>query len=85
MVLMQIKIFWQPECPKCPKAKELGETLKKEGYEVQLFNVKEVDGMAESIYYDILSTHSIVVVENGEQKASWFGEVPAVESIKDLI
>jgi len=85
MVLMQIKIFWQPECLKCPKIKELGEILKKEGYEVQLFNVKEVEGMAESIYYDVLSTPSVVVVENGEQKASWLDEVPAVESIKGLI
>jgi glutaredoxin len=82
---MQIKIFWQPECPKCPEAKELGEVLKKEGYEVQLFNIREVEGMAESVYYDVLSTPSVVVVEDGERKASWLGEVPAVESIKDLI
>jgi len=82
---MQIKIFWQPECPKCPEAKELGEVLKKEGYEVQLFNVKEVEGMTESLYYDVLSTPSVVIVENGEQKASWLGEVPDVESIKGLI
>lgn len=82
---MQVKIFWQPDCPKCPKAKELGESLKKEGVEVELFNIKEVDGLAESIFYDVLSTPSIVVVENGEKKASWHGEVPEIEKIKDLI
>jgi arsenate reductase-like glutaredoxin family protein len=82
---MQIKIFWQPECPKCPEAKELGEVLKKEGYEVELFNIKEIDGLAESVFYDVLSTPSVVVVENGERKAAWFGEVPDVESIKDLL
>jgi len=81
---MQIKIFWQPECPKCPKAKELGEKLKREGYEVELFNIKEIDGMAESVYYDVLSTPSVVVVDNGERKAAWFGEVPNADSIKGL-
>ena len=82
---MQVKIFWQPDCPKCPKAKELGENLKKEGVEVELFNIKEVDGLAESIFYDVLSTPSIVVIENGERKASWYGDVPEIENIKDLI
>ena len=82
---MKIKIFWQPECPKCPKAKELGEALKKEGLEVELYNTKEIDGLAESVYYDVLSTPSVVVVKEGETAASWHGEVPGVDSIKDLI
>lgn len=82
---MLVKIFWQPECPKCQKAKELGEILKKEGIEVELFNVKEVDGLSESLFYDVLSTPSVVVVENGEKKASWYGEIPEIENIKDLL
>ncbi len=81
---MQIKIFWQPECPKCPKAKELGEALKRMGFEVQLYNTKEIDGMAESVYYDVLSTPSVVVIDNGERKAAWYGEVPNTDSIKGL-
>lgn len=82
---MQVKIFWQPECPKCPKAKELGEKLKEVGMKVEFFNIKEVDGLAESVFYDVLSTPSIVVVENGEKKATWYGEVPEIEALKDLI
>jgi arsenate reductase-like glutaredoxin family protein len=82
---MLVKIFWQPDCPKCPRAKELGEVLKKEGIEVELFNIKEVDGLAESIFYDVLSTPSIVLVENNEKKAAWYGEVPEIENIKDLL
>jgi arsenate reductase-like glutaredoxin family protein len=82
---MLVKIFWQPECPKCPRAKELGEVLKKEGIEVEFFNIKEVDGLAESIFYDVLSTPSIVLVENNEKKVAWYGEVPEIENIKDLL
>ena len=82
---MLIKIFWQPECPRCPQAKELGETLKKEGLEVEFFNIKEVDGLAESLFYDVLSTPSIVVIENGEKKAAWYGEVPELKEVKDIL
>lgn len=82
---MVVKIFWQPECPKCPKAKELGETLKKEGHEVELHNVKEVDGLSESLFYDVLSIPSIVIVENGEKKAAWYGDIPELKDIKDVL
>lgn len=82
---MVVKIFWQPECPKCPKAKELGESLKKDGIDVELFNIKEVDGLSESIFYDVLSTPSIVVVNDGEKKAAWYGEIPELKAIKDVL
>ena len=83
--MKKIKIFWQPECPKCPKVKELGEALKSEGYEVEMFNTKEIDGLTESVYYDVLSTPSVVIVDEAGKKASWLGEVPDVKSIKDLL
>ena len=83
--MKKIKIFWQPECPKCPKAKELGEMLRSEGYDVELFNTKEMDGLAESVYYDVLSTPSVVVIDEKGTKASWMGEVPAANAIKDLV
>jgi hypothetical protein len=82
MFMKKIKIFWQPECPKCPKAKELGATLKDQGYDVEFFNTKEMDGLAESVYYDVLSTPSVVVVDGSEEKASWHGEIPDVDSLK---
>jgi arsenate reductase-like glutaredoxin family protein len=82
---MVVKIFWQPECPKCPKAKELGETLKNEGHDVEFHNVKEVDGLSESLFYDVLSTPSVVIIENGEKKAAWYGETPELKDIKDVL
>jgi len=82
---MLVKIFWQPDCPKCPKAKELGEILKKEGHNVELFNIKEVEGLAESLFYDILSTPSIIILENNEKKAAWYGEVPEIKDIKEFL
>ena len=82
---MQIKIFWQPECPKCPNVKELGESLKKEGAEVEFFNIKEIDGLSESLFYDVLSTPSVIIVDNGELKTAWYGKVPELKEVKDLL
>jgi len=82
---MLVKIFWQPDCPKCPRAKEIGEILKNEGFNVEFFNIKEIDGLAESLFYDVLSTPSVVIVENGKKKAGWYGEIPEVKIIKDSI
>jgi len=82
---MLVKIFWQPECPKCPRAKEIGEMLKNEGFNVEFFNIKEIDGLAESLFYDVLSAPSIVIVENGEKKAGWYGDVPEIKDIKDFL
>lgn len=82
---MIVKIFWQPECPKCPEAKKFGEILKKDGANVEFHNIKEVDGLSESLFYDVLSTPSVVLVEDGEKKAAWYGEVPELNSVKDLI
>jgi hypothetical protein len=59
--------------------------LKKEGHNVELFNIKEVDGLSESLFYDVLSTPSIVIVEDGEKKAGWYGEIPEIKSIKDFL
>jgi hypothetical protein len=83
--MKKVKIFWQPECPKCPKAKELGESLKNEGFEVELFNTKEIDGLAESVYHDVLSTPSVVVVDDSKEAGAWRGEVPDMKAIKDLL
>ncbi|MEM5778010.1 MAG: thioredoxin family protein [Candidatus Aenigmatarchaeota archaeon] len=82
---MIVKIFWQPECPKCPRAKEIGEALMKEGHKVEFFNIKEVDGLAESLFYDVLSTPSIIILENGEKKAAWYGDVPEINEIKEFL
>ena len=82
---MLVKIFWQPDCPKCPRAKEIGEMLKNEGFNVEFFNIKEIDGLAESLFYDVLSTPSVIIVDNGEKKAAWYGDVPEIKDIKDSI
>jgi len=80
---MKIKIFWQKNCPNCPEVKNLGKQLEKE-ITVQYFDVDTVDGLAEASYYNILSTPSMVIVDNDESEIKiWRGETPHLEEIRE--
>lgn len=79
---MEVKIFWQEQCPNCPPAKELGKKLEEIGANVEYFNVKEVDGLTSATFFGVMSTPSVVVAEASNEVASWKGEVPALEEVK---
>ena len=78
---MELKIFWQPECPNCPAAKELGDMLER-SVKISYFNIKEAGGLAESIFWGIMSTPSMVLVKDGAEIATWRGMTPTIEQIK---
>jgi arsenate reductase-like glutaredoxin family protein len=83
---MMVKIFWQPECPKCALAKEIGKQLKDMGIKVEYYNIKEADGLAEAALFAVMATPSIVVTDSqGKEKASWRAEVPDIEEIKKAL
>ncbi len=74
----KIKLFWKENCAKCPAAKALVADSPK----AELFNIDEVDGLAEAAFYGVMSTPSIIVTDGGGQElASWRGEVPSREAI----
>jgi hypothetical protein len=81
--IMKIKIFWQKNCPNCPKANHIGKQLEKE-MTVQYFDVSTVDGLAEASYYNIVSTPSIAIVDNDENEIKiWRGKTPNLEEIRE--
>ncbi|MCL6473301.1 MAG: thioredoxin family protein [Firmicutes bacterium] len=74
----KIKVFWKENCAKCPAAK----ALVAESPKAELFNIDEVDGLAEAAFYGVMSTPSIVVIDDsGQEIQSWRGEVPSREEI----
>ncbi len=79
---MEVKIFWQEQCPDCPPAKELGKKLEEQGVNVSYHDIKDVDGLAAAAMFGIMSTPSVVVAEGDSEIASWKGEVPAIEEVK---
>ena len=80
---MEVKIFWQENCARCPPAKELGEQLQSLGHNVHFCNVKNIHGRKEAIYHDILSTPSIVITDelNKEIKV-WRNITPTIDEVK---
>lgn len=80
-----MKVFWQKDCPSCPKAKEIGKKLEKE-LEVQYCDVDTVDGLTEACLYQVMSTPSLVVIdEKGEEIESWKGILPEIDYIRKKI
>lgn len=83
--MLKMKVFWQKDCPNCPKAKEIGKKLEKE-LEVQYCDVDTVDGLTEACLYQVMSTPSLVVIdEKGEEIESWKGILPEIDYIREKI
>ncbi len=74
----RVKVFWKNDCPKCPAAK----ALVAGSDHAELFNLDDVDGLAEAAFYGVLSTPSIIVTDTtGQELAAWRGEVPSKQDI----
>ncbi|HEY3374106.1 MAG TPA: thioredoxin family protein [Candidatus Aquicultor sp.] len=74
----KVKVFWKTDCPKCPAAKAI---VQGSG-NAELFNLDEVDGLAEAAFYGVLSTPSIVITDGtGQEVAAWRGEIPSRQDI----
>ena len=83
--MLKMKVFWQKDCPNCPRAKEIGKKLEKE-LEVQYCDVDTVDGLTEACLYQVMSTPSLVVIdEKGEEIESWKGILPEIDYIRKKI
>jgi len=75
-----LKIFIQPLCPACPSAKALGDRLKNLT-DVKFYDVSTADGLAEARLYDIMSTPTLVLVEDNKEIQRWIG-APKEEEVK---
>ena len=56
-------------CPNCPKAKKVVKEYIKKNNDVklELYDVGEVEGLAESAYYDIFSTPTVLVLKDNKE------------------
>jgi glutaredoxin len=80
---MAVKIFWQNECPHCPKTKELGEKLEKNGVKVEYFDIKSIDGLTEAAYFSVMSTPSLIITdEKNNEIFGWRGQTPDIKDIE---
>jgi glutaredoxin len=76
---MKVKLFWKENCPQCPSAKN----LLKNHSNVEYYNIEETDGLAEAIYHGIMSTPSILLMDDELVVHSWAGEVPTKQEFEE--
>ncbi len=77
-----IKFFWKDDCPKCPAAKEIFKSLKDEGFKISDYNLQTAEGLAEGIYYSVLSTPTLLVIDDNDKEfLQWRGDVPTLEEV----
>jgi glutaredoxin len=75
---VKAKLFVRENCPKCPAAKALASRAEN----VEYYDVDNVDGLAEASFYGVMSTPSIVIVDDQDKEViSWRGEVPSRENL----
>lgn len=88
---MILKIFLQPNCPKCPEAKKLGKEIKKQSVfegelKVKYFDTLTVDGLAEASFYSVMAAPSLILSdEQGKEIKGWRGDVPTPKEIIALL
>ena len=80
---MKLKVFTKADCPNCPPAKALAKKLEKNGTDVEWFNLDEEEGLSEAVYFDVLSTPSLIIVDESDSEVrAWRGEVPLIDHIQ---
>lgn len=82
---MILKVFTQPNCPKCPAAKALVRQLMTSSSQLKVeeYDVATVDGLAEASFYAVLATPSLILCDlRGQEVSGWRGEVPTIENLK---
>ena len=90
-----IEAFYKDKCPRCPQAKVLADRLKKEGFLVKEYMLREdyFDVSAEDVplatvclaeqqFHGIKATPTLLVVDEQDRElAEWRGIIPSYEEI----
>ena len=77
--MLELKLFVQPNCPKCPAAKAVAEEVKKRRKDVELsiLDISDRENYFSALMLQISSTPAFAVGE----KMLFVGEVPTIEEL----
>jgi len=80
---MSILLFTKQNCPFCPAAKEVARRAAlKLSMEVKEYDIESVEGLAEAMFYSVLSTPSIIIADkDGNEISAWRGKAPNEEEV----
>lgn len=80
--MQHLKVFIKQDCQKCPAAKEVAGRFP----QTEIYDIEQVDGLAEAAFYSVLCTPSIVVVdEEGMELHAWRCTVPTTREIAEWV
>jgi len=85
---MILKLFTQPNCPRCPVAKTLVKEsrVKHKELEIEEFDVSTVDGLAEASFYTVMATPTILLCDDkGKVIKDWRGSAPGLKEISSFL
>lgn len=81
-----VKIFYKDDCPMCPMAKKLKDTLLEKNVDVNDFNVGTMDGLAEATFYRVMALPTILVEDDAENSLrEWRGNVPHIDEVMNVV
>lgn len=81
-----VKIFYKDDCPMCPMAKKLKDSLQKKNVDVDDFNVGTLEGLTEATYYRVMALPTIVVEDETENwVGEWRGNVPNIDDVLNVV
>jgi len=77
--MLELKLFVQPNCPKCPAAKAVAEEVKKRRKDVDLdvLDISDRENYFSALMLQISSTPAFAIGE----KTLFVGEVPTIEEL----
>lgn len=79
---MHIKFFVKRDCPRCPAAKHALADFAG----VEVYDLDDVDGLAEAAFFNVLSTPTVLVVDSdGVEIAAWRGVAPEPGRLRQLV
>lgn len=84
---MSILLFTKQNCPLCPAAKEIARRAAlKHNFEVKEHDIDSVEGLAEAMFYSVLSTPSIIIADkDGNEISAWRGKAPNEEEVVNAL
>lgn len=84
--MLRLKVFWKKDCPNCPRAKNVAAQIEKKGIEVNYYDIETVEGLAEATLFTVLSTPSIMIVnENNSEVSTFRGSIPTLSELENAL
>jgi len=81
--MSSVKLFVKQGCNRCPAAKDVAGALKSDGVEVREYDIDVADGLAEGVFYGVMSTPTMLVVDAEENPVTfWRGVVPTKDEVR---